>query len=235
MLLSIHQPMFFPWLGLLDKVAKSEVFVFLNDVQANKGINQNRNTFFCNGEAKYLTLPVDYRLGIKINELQFKNDLWVDDHLNKLTNYYRKAPYFDEIYPLVSDLYFTNRNLTPYEFIKQTMLFLFDVLEIRVEMLESSDFNCVRSKGELVLEICQKAKTDIYLSGMGALNYMTDDTLKQFEDAGIKVVWHSFTHPVYNQLAVREFVEGLSSLDLLFFEGISNARKIFWTNVKSSL
>jgi len=33
---AIHQPNFFPWLGYFDKMARSQCFVFLDDVQIQK-------------------------------------------------------------------------------------------------------------------------------------------------------------------------------------------------------
>lgn len=234
MITSIHQPSFFPWLGLLDKIAKSSIFVFLNDVPANKASFQYRNLFYCNGEAKFLSLPVDYRLGTKIVNLQFKNTGWKDDHLNKLKNYYGKTPYFDEIFPSIQSLYSKSHDNTPYEVIKKSMLLMFELFEIRIDTIESADLQCEYTKGELVLEICRKTKSKNYLSGRGALNYMTEDLLENFKLNNITIQWHSFSHPVYSQYSNFAFVEGLSSLDLLFFHGLEGAKSIFWSNIKNT-
>ena len=234
MITSIHQPSFFPWLGLLDKIAKSNTFVFLNDVPANKASYQYRNIFYCAGDSKFLSLPVDYRLGMKINDLRFKNDIWRIDHLNKIKNYYAKAPFFDEIFPLVFDLYSNDVNLTPYEFIKSTMKLMLDLYGINVDLVESSTLSCSETKGDLVLEICRKTNTRTYLSGKGALNYMSSELLERFEFHGIGIEWQVFKHPIYNQVNNIQFVEGLAALDMLFFCGLDKAKSIFWSNVKSN-
>jgi hypothetical protein len=231
---SIHQPAFFPWLGLLDKIAKSTVFVFLNDVPANKASNQYRNLFYCGGEAKYLSLPVDYQLGKRIVDFQFKNSGWKDDHLNKLKNYYGKAPYFDEVFPRILDHYLQNHMITPYEFVKKTMLLMFDLFEIKVKTIESSDLHCEETKGNLVFEICRRTETKIYLSGRGAMNYMPVDLLEKFNANGITIQWHNFVHPIYSQNPKFAFVEGLSAIDILFFKGVEDAKSIFWHNVIKS-
>ena len=59
MMVSIHQPSYFPWLGLLDKIEKSNTFVILDTVQFNDNAFQSRNIFLNhNGAVQYLTIPV---------------------------------------------------------------------------------------------------------------------------------------------------------------------------------
>ena len=231
MITSIHQPSFFPWLGLLDKIAKSSTFVLLNDVAANKSSYQYRNLFYCNGEAKFLSLPVNYKLGIKIVDLQFKNNTWRDEHINKVQNYYKKAPFYDEIFPFIKNLYLENENDSPFEFIKKSMILLLQLYGIKINIIESSDLNCKDKKGDLVLELCKKIGDDTYLSGKGALVYMNDEVVENFKQNNIQIKWHSFHHPKYLQFSKFEFVEGLSAVDLLFFKGLKEAKSIFWSNV----
>ena len=86
MIVSIHQPSYWPWLGLLDKVAKSDVFILLDNIAANKDSYQYRNIFFCNGKPKIITIPVNYKMGIKINKMKFKNNIWPSEHLDRFKN-----------------------------------------------------------------------------------------------------------------------------------------------------
>ncbi len=59
MMVSIHQPSYFPWLGLLDKIEKSNAFIILDTVQFNDNAFQSRNIFLNhNGETQYLSIPV---------------------------------------------------------------------------------------------------------------------------------------------------------------------------------
>lgn len=230
MITSIHQPSFFPWLGLLDKIAKSEQFIFLDDVPANKASYQYRNIFYCNGEEKMLTLPVDYEINKKLCNLKFKNNTWKSDHLNKLTNYYRKAPFFNVIFPAIANLY-EYKSEFAVDFIIHTMQYAFDIFKINVIMQKSSEIKYEGNKGWLVLDLCKKTKTTSYLSGKGAENYMEQDILSAFSAAGIELKWHSFSHPIYQQHVKYPFVTGLSFLDCLFFLGIEKANEMFWSNV----
>lgn len=224
---SIHQPSYFPWLGYLYKVAICDKFVILDDVAANKAAYQFRNIFFCNGKSKFITLPVNYRTGKKINELEFTNRSWRIEHLDKIYNYYLKAKYFNEIFPLIEDVINDQNCIRPIDVISQTMFFLFNIFEINTEIVFSKDIPKNGQKGELVYSICKEVGAKIYLSGRGASEYMNDNILKKFEESGITIEWINFLHPKYQQSYQYEFISGLSGVDILFFEGIKNSKKIF--------
>lgn len=234
MKITIHQPNFFPWLGLLDKIAKADLLVILDNVQANKSANHYRNIFYCSGKQMMLTLPVNYSMGIMLNELTYKRDNWIDDHLNKLSNYYSKAPFYNEVYPEIVKLYHSNVNRKPIDFIINSMLLLMSLLQIGTQTILNSKLNNAEwKKGELVFNICAQLKASNYLSGQGAHNYMLDENFKAFKNSNIEIEWHKFNHPKYNQFQYH-FLSGLSGLDLLFFEGLENSRKIFWSNVNNA-
>lgn len=233
MILSIHQPSYWPWLGLLDKIAKSEQFVLLENVDANKASYQTRNIFFYNGEAKFLSLPTNYKLGIKIHELKIKNNKWVNEHTNKLYNYYLRAPFYNEVFPIILDIYEKNKDEEDViKILWNFMNFTFNLLNIKVSTCFASKLLPEGSRGDLVLDICKKTKTTTYLAGKGSYDYM-QNVISKFEENKIKIEWHNFRHPIYKQFNY-EFIAGLSVLDILFFTGIEKTREIFWNNVKET-
>ncbi|MBN2070241.1 MAG: WbqC family protein [Candidatus Krumholzibacteriota bacterium] len=226
MIVSIHQPSYWPWLGLLDKISRSDRFIVLDNVEANKSAYQYRNIFYCNGKEKFITLPVDYRMGTRINELAFKNDDWAKDHLARFRNYYLKTPFFREIFPLVETLYSAGYD-RPVDLIFATMDFSFKILEIETEILFSSALDGKGSKAEIVLDLLRKSGATIYLSGKGALDYFTDHDTSEFKRNGIDITWQDFNHPVYEQFPSSPFIAGLGCLDLFFFHGVDRSKKIF--------
>ena len=233
MILSIHQPSYWPWLGLLDKIAKTDTFVLLDDVQVTKGTFQYRNIFFCNGVKKIITLPINYSLGITFNKLEFKNGSWPQQHLDKLRNYYLKTPFFSEVYEGLIGLFKTFKEKKPIDVLIDSMLFCFHKLGVRVNIIRSSSLDYDGQRGDMVLDICKEMNTDIYLAGRGSLDYM-QEYLPLFKKERIEVIWHNFKHPKYPQHPKFKFVEGLSYLDILFFNGVEKSRQIFWDNVYSS-
>jgi len=227
MRLSIHQPSYWPWLGYLDKISKSDTFVLLDHVQANKASYQYRNIFFCNGEEKILTLPVNYSHGILLNELEFKNDFWIKEHLNKLSNYYSKAPFYNEVFPLVEKLYESFSTLSVIDVLALTVLKSMEWYGLEVSFIRSSSLGVEGNKGELVFNICKETQCKTYVSGKGGLNYMDETILKMFSSNSILIEWQQFSHPVYSQYPKIQFLPGLASLDFLFFNGLDAAKKLF--------
>src|SRR3990167_2201771 len=55
---SINQPHYFPWLGLLDKIYRSDVFIILDSVQYSRHGFQNRTLYSTEKGPRYLTVPV---------------------------------------------------------------------------------------------------------------------------------------------------------------------------------
>src|SRR5262249_11031495 len=58
MKVAIHQPCFLPWLGYLDRMARSDLFVLLDHVQFERRGYQNRTPIRMEGEQRWLTVPV---------------------------------------------------------------------------------------------------------------------------------------------------------------------------------
>ncbi len=218
MIVAIHQPNFFPWLGFFDKIAGSDVFVLLdhvtNDITA--GIWVKRVKVLAGGQAKWATIPL-YRG--KSEKIQPINKMIVDvdnqlvgKNLRILRNAYSKAPYFETVFPLVESFFhhksrfISGRNI---DFIKSVC----QMLGITTRLIISSGLGCERSATDLNIEITQKAGGTIYKSGDGSAGYL--EAFK-FRDAGIDLVFQGFKHPVYSQFNSEHFVPGLSIADALF-------------------
>ncbi len=61
-IVSGHQPVYLPWLGLIHKAALSDVFVFMDDVQYLEQDWNNRNRIKTpQGKPIWLTVPVDLK------------------------------------------------------------------------------------------------------------------------------------------------------------------------------
>jgi len=227
MIYSIHQPCYFPWLGLLTKVAGSDALIILDDVQLSDSAYQHRNLFLSNdGKVKYLTVPFvkqNYQ-HIPFREIRIADPQWGISHRNFITNNYKKHPYFNQIFPEIASLF-----SEPFQFlidvVMQSMVISMRLLAIDTDIRMQSQltYDHAAKKDQLVLTLLKSVGAQHYLSGSGAKIYQ-DDAL--FAQNGIQLDYARFTHPVYRQRHSAEFIPGLSCLDMLFNIGIDNARSI---------
>ena len=77
MIVAIHQPNYIPWLGFFYKIAKSDIFIFLDDVQYTKNSFINRNKIKTSQGSIWLTLPVRNkgRFGQLIREVELNESV----------------------------------------------------------------------------------------------------------------------------------------------------------------
>ena len=68
-IVSMHQPNYLPWIGFFSRVAHSDCFVAVGDVQYVKNSVINRNKITTESGWQYLTIPV----GRKVNGLKIYN------------------------------------------------------------------------------------------------------------------------------------------------------------------
>lgn len=227
MIVSIHQPSYWPWLGLLDKIAKSDVFVILDNVQLNKDSYQRRNIFLTSDNKKYLTIPIHYNLGIKINEARIKDPEFPEKHYEILRNWYLKSPFFDDVNEMILPLY-RRRYENLIEIINETMLASLEAFGIQSKVVLAAELDIVGAKGSLVLNICKALHADTYLSGKGALGYLQDDDYEAFRKSGIELAFQEFVHPDYPQFNAGEFIPGLGCLDFLFNCGFAESKGVLF-------
>ena len=75
MKLSIHQSQYIPWPAYFKKIALSDKFIILDDVQFQKNGVQNRNKLR-NKTGILLTIPVKGSLGDSIKDKEIAHDKW---------------------------------------------------------------------------------------------------------------------------------------------------------------
>ena len=227
MKVSIHQPSYFPWLGLLDKINKSDTFVVLDTVPLNDNAFQSRNIFLNHtGEVQYLTIPVQKKEYQKkmMRELRIVDKKWQKKHNGFMISNYKKHPFFDEVYPLVEKVY-TKKYEFLIDILLDSMSVSHDIFDINPKIVLASELevNADLVKDDLVIALLEKCQANMYISGTGAKSYQDEN---KFIEKNIGLSYQSFAHPSYNQKNASTFEIGLSALDVAFNLGIDNARKV---------
>lgn len=213
---AIHQPQFLPWLGYLNKINSSDVFVFLDDVQFKKNEYQNRNRVRVGDEPRWLTVPVSFNFGDTIRETKLAGrDFWGEKALKTLELNYAKAPFYRRYVSGLADIVRRDwPNLA--ELNEATVRWLMDCFDIRKEALVSSKMpEFPPDPTGRLIAVCRHLGADAYISGAGGRSYLD---VARFDKAGIKLEFQEFLHPVYPQCYIRqrEFIPFLSAIDGLF-------------------
>ena len=211
MILAAHQSAYLPWLGLLQKVARADVFVYLDAVQFEKNSFANRNRIKTPQGPLWLTIPVKSQghmsgslLDLAIDERQ----PWRAKHLKSIEANYRRAPHFEACWPKLQALLSKPaENLADFGW--QELRFWRAEFGIATTLLRQSALPATGAKSDLVLDLCRQLRAGHYLSGALGRDYLR---LADFAAAGIDVSFQNFAHPVYPQ-RWGEFVPGLSVID----------------------
>lgn len=217
MLVSIHQPAYLPWMGYIDKIARSDVFIYLDTVQFQKGSFQNRNRILTANGPQWLTVPVETKgklFDVPLKDLPIAaKQNWQRKHAAAIVQAYGKAPEFARLWPelvpyysqpwdRLSDLCFA---------MLQTLLRLTGITSTRI--IKASEMGTIEGqKGDLVLSLCQAVGATSYLSGSLGRDYVD---LDDFATAGIDVRFQDYAHPVYPQKQ-DGFTPAMGLVDLLF-------------------
>lgn len=212
MIVSIHQPAYIPWLGYFDKIAKSEVHIFLDDVKYSKNNLFNRNKIKTLQGWMWLTIPVYYKSNMLICDTKICNtSKWRKKHWYSIKANYSKAEYFKEYSDEIEDFYLREwENLADFTISMNKKIS--EILGIKVKFLKSSELKVSGKRNEKLINLCKAVDADTYLSGQGAGIYMDG---KLFLKNDVKIIYQTFIHPRYGQLWA-EFIPNLSILDFLF-------------------
>jgi hypothetical protein len=225
-MLTAHQPQYLPYMGFFNKVMLADKFVFLDHVQFRKNGWQNRNRIRTKHGWIWLTIPIltKGKFSQRIYYVKINNSVnWRSKHWKSIYYNYQHAPYFSEYKDFFESVYSTNWE-TLWDLNIFTTMFLFDALNIKVQMFSSSSFTFVGKKTDLLIEMCLKLGADTYLSGCGpgAKTYVD---LEKFMQNSLRHKFQYFTSPTYVQ-QYDSFVPNLSVIDLLFNYGKEKSREI---------
>lgn len=215
---AIVQSNYVPWRGYFDLIASVDEFILLDDAQYTRRDWRNRNRIKTAQGARWLTIAVQVsgRYTQSIHDTLVAEPDWAQRHWDMLRQEYRRAPGFDELGPLVEELYATvpGPRLTDINrhFLERITAFL----DVTTPITLSLDYEPQGAKTERLLDLCLKAGASEYISGPAARAYLDES---RFEARGIGVTW--FDYGPYDEYAQLHppFDPNLSILDLLLCVG----------------
>lgn len=214
MKIGILQPGYLPWLGFFEQMERTDLFILYDDVQYDKNGWRNRNRIKTPGGWQWLTVPVkvEYRNLPLIKEILIDDRAsWQKKHLGTINQYYRDAPYFDQYYPELEKI-LRRRFRFLIDVDLELIAWLVNSLGLERRIILSSELDLPGRSTERLIRICRHFGADSFYEGASGRDYI-DEAL--FRDAGIRLEYQDYQHPVYPQL-YGEFVPYLSTVDLLF-------------------
>ena len=214
MIITAHQPVYLPWLGLFHKIASADTFVSFDDVQYLPRDWNNRNKIRTASGAIWLTVPVLTKGHREkpIREIEINNrDPWRRKHWNSISMNYSKAAFFAQYEELVRSVYQREWQWL-WELNEHMLRWFLVALGIHVRFLRASELGLEGTKSDLVLDMCRKLGAKTYIFGALGQDYAR---VEDFQQAGVEVVFQDYRHPEYPQLH-GGFASHLSIIDLLF-------------------
>lgn len=215
MIVSIAQPAYWMWAGLVERIERSDLHVVLDTVRHSHGSFTNRNCIRTREGRQWLTVPIIARgdeANKAIADLRLGSADWRGKHLRSLEHAYTRAPFFAAYREPLRALY-AGDYATIAQVCAATTRFTLDAFGVETDLVRSSELGTTKLKSELVLEICAAVGAQTYLSGPFGRDYLDQDA---FRAAGIAIVYHAFESPVYPQAQAGPFEPNLAAIDLLF-------------------
>ena len=211
------QPYFFPYIGYFQLMNAVDKFVVYDNLQYTKQSWINRNRILANGKDDYVSVPLKKGPHYRTIKERFLSDSWPSDRtnvLNKISGNYRRAPYFQDVYPVIEQcLICEEQNL--FDFVLHSLMSVKNFLGIDTPIIISStiDIDHGLKGGQKVLEICKSLGATTYLNPIGGVELYDKD---QFKKAGIQLDFLRTGNVQYTQFN-NEFVPLLSIIDVMMF------------------
>jgi len=189
MKVAIHQPNYLPWIGYFYKMHRSDLFVFLDDVQYSKRsytkrVKVKKDRY--GTEQRWLSVPVQ-----RVHHDTLICDLVVDDstdwwlsHKRKLYYAYGNSEHYDRIIGLVDYAIQEAGSRRLADINKSIIGYLSNYLNVRPRIELSSNLDSAGHKADVNINIMKALGESDYISGTGADNYQTQE---QYAAAGISL------------------------------------------------
>ena len=229
MILTAHQPVYLPWLGLLHKIAISDLYCFFDIVQYQRKDYNNRNKIKTHSKPIWLTVPVKSsgRLNSKINDIEIINKGWNKKHIRSIEINYSKAKYFGKYIDGLKNIILEEHTLLS-DLNYSVLKYALSVLNIDTKIVKASDYNFTGDKSDLVLDMCKKLSADIYIFGKQGRDYANIDSFLEYS---VTPIFQDYRHPIYSQLH-GDFVPNMCFLDLIFNHGQDSYNILMSENIR---
>ena len=222
MIVTIHQPNYFPYPGFFQKVLLSDIYVILDRAQFEFDITNRNKIITPEGSWSRISVPVKKgQKFFEVRNVEINNDQpWAEKNWDLICKSYDNSPFFNLYKATLNSVFKKNWNLI-FDLNFYTLKKVLEWLNIKTKIIFDSELDVTGKSSEHLLNICKKLGATKYLSGPGGSDYLNE---KIFEQNKIKVEYQKHDPVIYPQKYAKSFVPNLSILDLLFNMG-SDSKK----------
>ena len=219
MILGIMQPYFMPYIGYFQLLNAVDKYVIYDNAKYTKKGWINRNRILQNNKDTLISISVekdsDY---LDIKDRSVADSFDKKKLINQIRDPYRKAPYFEQVIPIVEDIInYEEKNLFLYIYnsIKEVCKFL----NIHTEIIISStiDVDQTPAGQDRVIAICKTLGAEDYYNAIGGQELYQP---KDFEKEGINLRFLSSNLVTYKQFN-NDFIPWLSIIDVMMFNSLA--------------
>jgi hypothetical protein len=215
--IAIMQPYFFPYIGYYQLLHSVDEFVIYDNIEFTKKGWINRNRILVNDADAMISLPLKKDSDFLHVKDRFLADTWESERkkmLNRITESYRKAPFFKETYEVLEKcILFEDRNL--FNFIFHSIQTLVTHFSIDTKLTVSSTIliDHQLKRAEKVIAICKERGAGTYINPIGGLELYDKE---QFKKNNLELQFQKSNNINYKQFN-NKFVPWLSIIDVMMF------------------
>ena len=225
MKIGIMQPYFIPYIGYWQLMNAVDEYVVFDDVNYIKRGWINRNRILINGQASFFTLSLSHASQNKhiCDTNLFYTSEDCEKKLETIQKAYGKAPYFDEVYPLVERIIkYKEENLVKY--LMHSFEVLMPYMGITTKLILASEIETpLELRGQdRIIYICKKLGATEYYNAIGGQELYQKE---KFENENMKLKFLQTDKIEYLQFK-NEFQENLSIIDVLMFNSKDEVKKM---------
>jgi hypothetical protein len=231
----ILQSNYIPWKGYFDLINDADVFVYYDEVKYTKNDWRNRNKLYSANGEQWLTIPISKdAVHLKISEVRIEDKSWQELHHKSIYYAYKKAPFFEQIAPLIDDVYLEHTWLSLSELNRYLIETISRLIGIKTVFRDSKDFDLSGERVERLINILNQLDATEYISGPAAKGYLASSE-KLFEQNHIKLIYKDYSnYEPYTQMTTP-FNHAVSIIDLLANVKLDDVKKHIWEKKQVTL
>lgn len=217
MRVAVLKPELLPGIAFFDRINSADKVILLDSIKLNRRDPVSRTKVLCPGGTDWIHIPLARSVSkgpeISGTRIDYTRN-WQKNLLNRLYHSYKTAPYFDDIFPVVSEILKSNFDYIS-ELNEALITRICAMLQIDCITIRSSELDVSGDGDTLLLNLVRSVQGTGLILPENAISFV--DSMF-FGENGIEIEFREFQMPEYNQYLDR-FYPGLSIFDTFCFCG----------------